>query len=605
MTDAPRPELRPRVDRKGKAVSPGVGIGTAYVIERREVAVPHTKIDRELIDEEIGRFHAALKLTKEQLEAIKAKLPSGEHRQILKAQQMMLRDPDLRSRTEAKIREQEINAEWAVAQTTDEIRARLGEISDEYFRERAFDVGFLGERVLMNLAGEALAELSPPPDSVLVAHDLSPADTAQLHGSTVQGILTEVGGQTSHSAIMARALSIPAVVGLEAVTEDVETGDMVIVDAVHRTVIIRPTEAEIEHYRREAERYADFEAEIQKEHALPAVTSDGEHVTLRANVALAEEVPAVRKHGAEGVGLYRTEYLFMNREDAPSEEEHYRMAKRVLQACAPYPVTFRTFDLGSDKRSAVVPSPVPEANPALGLRSMRLAFRHRELFLAQIRGLLRAALHGPLRIMLPLISGAEELESALEAVEAARDQLVEAGLAHAEKVPVGIMIEVPAAAIIADTLASRVDFMSIGTNDLIQYTIAIDRESEEVGYLYDPLHPAILRLISAVCEAGRAHEIPVSVCGEMAADPRYAWVLAGLGVRELSLHPAGVPVIKNIIRASSIDEMHALAAEVAKASSPREARKIVMRRMKERFPEHLEHGAGVESGDEESAAGGS
>lgn len=594
-------DVRPRLDRRGLAVSSGVGIGRAYVVERREVNVPHTKIDRESVDEEIGRFRDALKRTQEQLEGIKAKLPSGEHRQILKAQQMMLRDPDLRTHTETKVRDEAINAEWALSQVIDAMRERLGAVADEYFRERAFDVGFLGERVLLNLAGETLAELQPPDGAVVIAHDLSPADTANLHGSTVQGILTEVGGQTSHSAIMARALEIPAIVGMESLLEDVETGDLVIVDAVHRTVILRPTEQELEQYRSEADRYAKFEAQIHKEHALPAVTRDGEHVTLRANVALAEEVSGVRKHGAEGIGLYRTEYLFLGRDRAPTEEEHYRTAKRVLQACAPYPVTFRTFDLGSDKRSTIIESPVPEVNPALGLRSMRLALRHRGVFLDQLRGLLRAALHGPLRIMLPLVSGLEELRAGLEAVEEARDQLVEAGMAHAESVPVGIMIEVPSAAVVADMLASHVDFMSIGTNDLIQYCLAIDRESEEVSYLYEPLHPAILRLISRVCEAGRAAEIPVSICGEMAADPRYTWVLVGLGVRELSVHPAGVPVIKSIIRTSTMGEMNALAADVASSASTREARKMVKRVMKERFSEHLEHGAGAVDGDDESA----
>ena len=592
-----------RQDRKGVAVSPGVGIGYAFVVERREVHVPHTKIAREEIEDELKRFRQALKTSHEQLEAVKAKLPHGEHRQILKAQQMMLRDPDLRNRTESRIRESEINAEWAVAQVSDEIRATLGEIADEYLRERQFDVGFLSDRVLRNLAGEKPADLHPPDGAVIIAHDLSPADTAQLHRYQVQGIVTQVGGQTSHSAIMARALEIPAVVGIEDVLDHVESGDVVIVDAVHHLVILRPTEAEIEHYTAEAERYREFEEEIHKEHALPAVTRDGEHVALRANVALSEELSSVRTYGAEGVGLYRTEFMFLEREKLPTEEDHYRMAKRVLQACAPYPVTFRTFDLGSDKRSELLEMPENEVNPALGLRSLRLALKHRDIFLAQLRGLLRAALHGPLRIMLPFVSGVAELEVALEVVEQARDQLVESGMAHADKVPVGIMIEVPSAALIADMLAKRVDFMSIGTNDLIQYCLAIDRGSEEVSYLYEPLHPAILRLIRTVCDAGKAAGIPVSMCGEMAADPRYTWVLAGMGVQELSLHPAGVPVVKNILRTSKMEEMRELAERALNATTTRQARKIVFRAMSERFPEHLQHGTGVIGGDEAETEG--
>jgi phosphotransferase system enzyme I (PtsI) len=575
-----------------------VGIGTAFVVEHRQVAVPHTKIERDEVDDELKRFYDALRSSQEQLESIKSKLQHGEHRQILKAQQMMLRDPDMRQRVESRISEEQICAEWSIAQVTDEIRETFSEVSDDYIRERSFDVGFLANRILRNLAGDHPAELAPPEGAVIVAHDLSPADTAHLHRFNVQGIATEVGGQTSHSAIMARALSIPAVVGLEKILSEVETGDEVIVDAVHRTVIVRPTTAELEHYGAEAARYEAFEKEIHKEHALPAVTRDGLHVALRANVAISEELPGVRKHGAEGVGLYRTEFFYLDKEEPPTEEDQYRDAKKVLQACAPYPVVFRTFDLGSDKKSVLFEAPADEANPALGLRSLRLALRHRDVFLTQIRALMRAALHGPLRIMLPLVSGLAELESALEVVEEAKQQLVEAGMAHAEKVPVGIMVEVPSAAIVADILAKRVDFLSIGTNDLIQYCLAIDRDSEEVNYLYEPLHPAILRLIKGVAEAGKAAGIPVSMCGEMAADPRFTWVLIGLGVQELSMHPSGVPVIKNIIRASKTSEMKELAASALEAESGREARRLVVREMGERFTEHLEHGGGSSQGDQ-------
>lgn len=596
-----RAKRAPRVDRRGIAVSPGVGIGTAFVVEHRQVAVPHTKIGRDQIEGELKRFFDALRSSQEQLESIKSKLHHGEHRQILKAQQMMLRDPDMRQRVENRIRESQICAEWAMAQVIDEIQTTFSEISDDYIRERSFDVGFLSSRILRNLAGDQPTELHPPEGAVIIAHDLSPADTAHLHRYNVQGIVTEAGGQTSHSAIMARALSIPAVVGAERVLEVVETGDTVIVDAVHRTLIVRPTEAELEHYGREAERYAAFEKEIYKEHALPAVTNDGLHVALRANVAISEELPDVRKYGAEGVGLYRTEFFYLDRETAPTEEDHYRDAKKVLRACAPYPVVFRTFDLGSDKRSDLLDLPEDEANPALGLRSLRLALRERDIFLTQLRGLMRAALHGPLRIMLPLVSGLTELEQALEVIEEAKAQLVEAGMPHAEKVPVGIMIEVPSAAIIADILAKRVDFLSIGTNDLIQYCLAIDRDSEEVNYLYEPLHPAILRLIKGVCEAAKAAGIPVSMCGEMAADPRLTWVLLGLGVQELSMHASGVPVIKNIIRRSRTSEMKKLAARALEAESGRSARRLVVREMGERFTEHLEHGSGSAEGEDESS----
>jgi phosphotransferase system enzyme I (PtsI) len=315
-------------------------------------------------------------------------------------------------------------------------------------------------------------------------------------------------------------------------------------------------------------------------------------VRLRANVGLDEEVSSALFHGAEGIGLFRTEFLFMERETAPTEEEHYRAAKAVLRRMAPYPVTMRTFDLGGDKCSRFL-TVAPETNPAMGLRSLRLAFREREIFSAQLRGLMRAALHGPLRIMLPLVSGLGELRMALDMVRDARLQLVDAGLAHAEHVEVGIMIEMPSAAVVADLLVEHVDFVSIGTNDLIQYTLGIDRENESVEYLYRPLHPAILRLIAGVAAAARAKGVPVSLCGEMAADPRYVWILVGLGVEELSMHPSAIPVIKSVIRGSSHREMVELAHRVCACGDGDEAEALVLSVMGPRFSEHLQHGASV------------
>lgn len=579
-----------RRERQGIAASPGVGIGSAYVVGRRRVHVPQRPIEREDLEEEVKRVHVALRGTQDQLEKVKGQLSHGEHRQILKAQQMMLRDPDLTKRIEGLIRDEFINAEWAVARATDEIRETLQKVSDEYFRDRAFDVAFITERILRTLLGDHPDEIQPPEGAVLVAHDLSPADTAQLHNRSVAAIVTALGGRTSHTAIMAHALEIPAVVGVEGVLDDVETGDTVIVDAVHGLVIFRPSDDQISAYKEQADRYRAFSDEVQKEHALPATTPDAVHIWLRANVAVDEEVESAVFHGAEGVGLYRTEYLFMNRDEAPTEEEHYRVAKHVLHRCQPYPVTFRTFDLGSDKKCKLFAHDEVEANPAMGLRSLRLALRERDHFAAQLRGLLRAALHGPLRIMLPLVSGISELRAALEVVNEAREQLVENGMAFAEEVPVGIMVELPSAVLVADLLAKEVDFMSIGTNDLIQYSLAIDRENDDVNYLYRPLHPAILRMIKQVCDAGAAEGIPVSLCGEMAADPMFTWVLVGLGVNEMSMHPGAIPVVKNVIRSSRTDEMLALSREVMGAWTAEEAERLVLAAMRERFPEHLLHG---------------
>ncbi len=588
-------DLGLRRELDGAAASPGVGIGPAYVVDRRRVHVLHKHIERDQVDAEIERLHEALRACRQQLENVKTRLPHGEHRQILKAQQMMLRDPDLIQRTEALIRDELANAEWALTAVTDQILEVLGNADDNYFRERGSDITFLTENVLQALLGEHGDELDPPIGSIVVAHDLSPADTAKLHRCQVMGLVTAIGGKTSHSAIMARSLQIPAVVGVEDVLSSVDAGDLVVVDAVHGRVIVRPEPEEVAQFQAERDRHLAFEQKVRKEHAFPAISQDGLHVRVRANIAITEELDLALRHGAEGVGLYRSEYMFMNRDTLPSEEEHYRMAKHVLRRCAPYPVVFRTFDLGADKPSKLL-NLEDERNPAMGMRSLRLSLREREMFLAQLRGFLRAGVHGPLAVMLPLVGSVDELGAGLDAIEEAREQLATAGVAHADDIDIGMMIETPAAALTADIFAKKVDFLSIGTNDLIQYTLAIDRENESVSYLYQPLHPAIVRLIKAVAEAGARNSVPVSLCGEMAADPRYAWVLVGLGVTELSMHPSAIPVIKHIIRTSRSDEMRELADKVLACESASEAEEVVLTTMRARFPEHLRHGGGEGEG---------
>ncbi|TPV96746.1 MAG: phosphoenolpyruvate--protein phosphotransferase [Myxococcales bacterium FL481] len=587
---------RGREKWRGIAASPGVGVGLAYVVDRGRVHVSRRDIDKSEIDGEIARFRAALKACLEELEGVKARLSHGEHRQILKAQQLMLRDPDLTQDVETRIRDAGHNAEWAVAEATDAIAATLDKVTDPYFRDRQYDVTFLGDRILRALQGDSAAAMAFPKGSIVVASDLSPGDVAALHSSGVAGIVAEIGGRTSHASIMARAFEIPAVVGIEGIIDGVRTGETMVVDAVHGLVISNPDEQEESSFRGEVQRYREFEARVQKEHGLLATTTDGTHVVLRANVALHEDLESAGYHGAEGVGLYRTEYLYMNRTQPPTEEEHYLLAKQVLARCAPYPAVFRTFDLGSDKPCTLFEHGHAEANPAMGLRSLRLALRESDHFAAQLRGLLRAGVHGPLRIMFPLVSGLAELQIALSMVEVAKRELSEGRIAHAADVPVGIMIEVPSAALMVDQLAQHVDFLSIGTNDLIQYTLAIDRENDEVNYLYQPLHPALLKLLGLVCDAGKRHGVAVSVCGEMAADPLFTWVLMGLGVRELSVHPAAIPVLKNLIRASALGDAIALTKRLASVATAPEAEAFVLAEMNQRFPEHLLHGAAAARG---------
>ncbi|MEM6292403.1 MAG: phosphoenolpyruvate--protein phosphotransferase [Myxococcota bacterium] len=583
---------RARRSLRGIAASSGIAIGPAYVVDRRKRHVEDREIERSDIEPELAKFDAALADTLSQLEQIEGRLPHGEHRQILKAQQLMLQDPDLAGRVGEIVREELLGAECALARVAEEIREMLEQADAVHFRERSSDITLLAERVLANLLGNRPRTLKPPAGSIVIAHDLSPADTAEIVRSDVVGIVTAVGGMTGHSAIIARSMELPAVVGVDDVDTVVERGDMVVVDAIHGEVLLRPDETELERWNEARGRYDRFEDQVQREHGLPAMTRCGEHVTLRANVAMAEEVASSRFHGAEGVGLFRTEFLYMGRDAIPTEEEHYRHAKHVLRQMAPYPVLFRTFDLGSDKQSRLVRFEETEVNPAMGLRGLRLALKERPLFLAQLRGLLRAAVHGPLRIMLPLVSGVSELKVALTAVEEAKAQLEESGWAYAQDVPVGIMVEMPSAAMVADKLAKYVDFMSIGTNDLIQYTLAIDRENDDVAYLHRPLHPAILQLIKRISDAGKAAGVPVSLCGELAADPRYTWVLVGLGVTELSMHPSAIPVIKNIIRSSELSDMQALAAAVLEFDDVSDAERVVLKQMRSRFPEHLDHGGG-------------
>lgn len=578
---------------RGRPASPGIGLGAAYVIERRDVQIPHARVPEHRIDHEVQRLLDAITAAKEHLQALRSRLGPKESRSILNAQQMMLTDPTLIARTEAKIREDRINAEWALVKVTDALQNAISVSDVEYLRERREDIIFIRRRLLRTLRGEHADEIEPPPGAVVVAHDLSPAETAQFSRTQVAGIVTEVGGPTSHSAIMARALGIPAVVGVEsagALVRDVNSGDAVIVDGTRGRLFLKPDAETTASYRKQAAEFEAFEEKFTVENALPTVAQGGLRISLRANLAFAEELDVAIVHGAEGVGLYRTEYMYMDRDTPPREEEHYRTAKGILARCAPHPVVFRTFDLGADKACHLFPRSEKEANPAMGMRSIRLSLRHRELFLCQLRGLLRAAVHGPARLLLPFISGIDELHEALAAIDEAREQLEDQGLPYEREVEVGVMVELPSAVMIADVLAQHVDFMSLGTNDLIQYALAIDRENEDVGYLYQPLHPGVLRMIHHVCQAGQAAKIPVSLCGEMASDPRYAWILVGLGVHELSVHPAAIPLLKNIIRASHEDEMREFAQRVLRTRSVQEARATVEEVMGQRFPEHLLHG---------------
>ncbi len=537
---------------KGVGASPGIAIGRAYLIDRRKVKTPKRHITAAEVEGEQRRFDDALRRSHEQLERVKQKLAeraSGDDPfQILEAHQLILRDEHLVEPTLRSIATEHVNAEWALRKTVEHIKGIFDSVDDQYFRERRSDVDFVGDRVLRNLLGME-QPLAPPPDAVVVAHELSPADIAQLQRAAIAGFLTDVGGKTSHTAILARAVELPAVVGLEDITHRVGNGDLIIIDGTEGEVILHPSAPLVAQYRGRARQHAAREEEQLKTRDLESVTRDGHRVRLMANVELNEEVPSALEHGAEGVGLYRTEFLFLGRSSIPTEEDHYQLARRVLDMVGNRPVTFRTFDLGGEKAAAALGQHGPrEANPALGLRSVRLCLRERGLFKAQLRGLLRASVHGEVKIMFPMISGVGELREVLAVLDEVKRDLSIEGVAFRPDVPVGIMIEMPSAAMTADLLAKHVAFFAVGTNDLIQYSLAIDRVNEHVSYLYEPLHPAILRLLRFVVHSAHAAGIPVCVCGEMAGEALFLPVLLGLGVDELSMNSLAIPVVKAAIR---------------------------------------------------------
>lgn len=573
-------ETRPEIRRQGLGVSAGIAFGRAYLIGRDTLKAPRHHIEPDDVDTEVARLYKAIAASDKQLAKIKEKLASENESDyhIITAHQMMLHDEHLVGAAVGYIRDEKINAEWGLRRAVDDIRGVFDQIEDEYLRERRSDVEFVFERVLRNLLGRDTGPLQPPPDAIVVAYDLSPADTAQLHKAAVAGLITDAGGKTSHTAIIARAHEIPAVVGLENITEVVETDDLVLIDGSAGLVIINPTAQTVGEYREEQRRQVAAGALLHAMRDLPARTRDERDIALYANIDGPDELDDALDYGAIGVGLFRTEYLFMGRDELPDEEQHYQTARQVLERLGGLPATIRTFDLGADKLAPFLEAAdLGEANPALGLRSIRLCLMDlgKALFKQQLRGLLRASVHGSLKIMFPMISGIAELRAAKVVLDEVKTELAAEGVAFDPEVKVGIMIEMPSAALTADLLAQECDFFSIGTNDLIQYTMAVDRVNEYVSYLYEPLHPSLLRLIELVAKAAATTGIPVTVCGEMAGEPMIAPVLLGLGIRELSMSAVSVPEVKATIRATTVSDAEALVTRVKQLATAAEIRAMV------------------------------
>jgi phosphotransferase system enzyme I (PtsI) len=575
----------------GIAASPGIAIGRCWSLDRRRIRTPKRRLATDEVDGELQRFRNALEVSDLQLSEVKEKverkgdgaLGAAEHTAIIDMHRMMLKDEMLVLEAQRLVREERLNAEWAVKRAVRKIKSAFHEQADEYFKERRADMDYVGERIIKNLLGQAPdVDEVPPEGAIVVAHDLSPADTALLlHERKVAAFVTDAGAKTSHTAIVARALEVPAVVGVGRITALVERGDWIVVDGSRGVVVINPTPGERSEYEAAQQRYRAVEEELLRTRDLPARTQDDVTIRVAGNIEFVEEVPSLLSHGGEAVGLYRTEFLFLGRSDLPSEEEHYENYRRILEALAPRPVTIRTFDLGGDKLPAGMR--VHAENPALGLRAIRYCLRQPDLFRAQLRALLRATVHGNLKIMFPMVSGVAELRAARRALEETRAQLQREGI-RTKDVPVGIMIELPSAALIADRLARECDFFSIGTNDLIQYTIGIDRQNKDVAYLYKPLHLAVLRMLDIVCSAGREAGIPVSMCGEMAGDPVNALVLIGLGVSELSMNGPSIPLVKRVIRAARASDGRALVARLLALTTADDIEREVKAEMARRFP---------------------
>ncbi len=580
-------EGRKGITLRGFPASPGIVIGEAHVISPVEPEVIRTQILDVHVDHEINRFKEAIARTKEQILEMKQRLEQKfgeEEARILDSHLLILEDVLAVDKTIETIREDLVSAEYAFSTVISEVINRLRGVEDRYLRERAGDIKDVKKRIINNLLGfEDDYELEDlKKRCVIVASELSPSMTARADRHRLLGIATDLSGTTSHAAILAQSYEIPAVVGLGNSTYHIETGDMVIVDGSNGVVVVRPTQGEIEEYEGRIRRFRDFEEELALLRDLPATTIDGYKIALAANMEFPDELLSVVSHGAEGIGLFRTEYLFLTRRHLPTEEEQFEIFREVLKGVKPGPAVIRTFDIGADKRTDLFEIP-DEKNPFLGWRGVRLALGNEEIFKTHLRALLRASPFGNLHLMFPMVSSVSELRRLYGLLELVEEQLLEEGHEVNPNYRRGIMIETPSSVITADLLADEVDFFSIGTNDLIQYVLAVDRGNERVAHLYDPFHPAIVRSIRDVVKAAHDRGKWVGVCGEMAGQPVTALLLIGLGVDELSTSPIMVPKIKRMIRDITISEVREMASVALEERVAEEVHSIYERFVVERF----------------------
>ncbi len=562
---------------KGINASAGICIGKAYLVDRGGVdVIARYPIAEKSIKNEVKRFKSAVQNAKSALRTVIENSPREVQKAIiLETQMALLSDKMLYGRTIETIEKEHVNAEWALKSVVGQIKTAFQEMPDAYMRERVADISHVSDLMMRNLIGVEAQNIAQIDKRViLVAHDLSPADTSQINLERVKGFITDLGGKTSHTGIIAQTLEIPAVVGLEVATQTLRNDDVIIVDGSTGTVVAHPTEKTLLAYQERQANYERYKAVITRESHLKTKTTDRRHFDVLANIEFPEEVVSAINYGAAGIGLYRTEFQYLGRTVFPSENELFENYRDVVEVMAPKPVTFRTLDINGDK-AIHSGAGHDEQNPVLGLRAIRYCLKRPDVFLTQLRAILRAAAFGNVRLMFPLISAYFEIQLAKRFLDDAAASLAKDGLPYKRDIPVGIMIEVPAAVVMADLLAKEVDFFSIGTNDLIQYLLAIDRGNKQVAHMYQPLDPAVIRMIKHTADVARANRIPVHMCGEMAGRPLHAPLLLGLGLDELSMNPQAIPLVKHMIRSISLADSKKMVKQILNLRTAREVFEVL------------------------------
>ena len=591
MTETTAKEIR----LTGIGGSPGICIGKAYIVDKEGVDVVEKYcIDEPLLKAEIKRFKGAVKSAKDELLLIIENTPEAmrHHVYVLETHLQILKDKMLYGMTIETIEQERVNAEWAFKKAVSHAKAMFHGMTDAYLKERADDIGHVADLIMRNLTGAKEVNLKRIDLRViLVASDLSPAETSQINLKKIKGFVTDRGGKASHTSIIARTLGIPAVLGLATATRTIKNDDLIIVDGTTGTIVINPSSATLTEYEKRKAAYAENQAIFIRDSHLVAQTEDGVQLRVMANIELPEETQAAVQYGSDGIGLYRTEFQYMRRSGFPNEEELLANYKEVVEALSPRPVTIRTLDINGDK--AVNGFELDEENPALGLRAIRYCLKKQDIFKTQLRAILRAAAYGNVRVLIPMISSCEEVITVKGIIKTVSEDLRNEGIVFNPDVKIGIMIEVPSAVIMASAMAELVDFFSIGTNDLIQYALAIDRNNKEVAHLFQPLHPAILRMLKQVMTVGEKKNLPVSICGEMAGDPLNMPILLGLGFSELSMNPKSIPAIKSMIRSMNVSESKIFMEKVLKQNTSGD----IFRLLHARFGSILDAYAPMENSD--------